>query len=153
NIFRFPDAFRFDDFAVDADTSSSALFWSFGETNGGLGTGQYLVNGKAAVNQGGQAILDDQENGNAHALTPGDAFNIRLGEETASFRDIVLSPLPEQAAYSGPTDDQVTSADMGKVIRYYVSDGVSVTYSDAFIRSVDDDFDSTAAESSAYEEV
>lgn len=146
NIFVFSDAFTFSELVFDADTQDGDLMWSFGEfsadENGGLADSQYMINGVEAVNVGDAEVLGDEANNHENAVSPG-ANQINISSDTASFRDIVLSPLPEQSAYPEPTEDQKTSAALGKVIRYYVSDGTNVAYSDAIVRTVDDAFDST----------
>jgi hypothetical protein len=139
----FSDAFQFSDYVADQDTTDTALLWSFGEFSGGLADSQYMINGVTAVNAGTAAVLADQQNDHENAVAPG-IKQINLLTDSASFRDIILSPLPDAAPYPEPTEDEETSASAGKVIRYYVSDGTNVAFNDAFINTVNDAADSTS---------
>ncbi len=143
NLFVFSDAFQFSDYVADQDTTDTALLWSFGEFSGGLADSQYMINGVTAVNAGTAAVLADQQNDHENAVAPG-IKQINLLTDSASFRDIILSPLPDAAPYPEPTEDEETSASAGKVIRYYVSDGTNVAFNDAFINTVNDAADSTS---------
>jgi len=156
NLFVFSDAFAFNDFVVDADTTVSTLMWSFGEfsadENGGLADSQYTINGKPAVNIGDAAIAADEAANHPNTKAPGSDVWINQEADTASFRDIVLSPPADSAPYPEPSADEKTSASAGKVVRYYVSDGTSVDWSDAIVRTVDDANDTSTPAGAGWEE-
>lgn len=141
NFFVFTNAFRFDDYAQDQDTTVSTLLWSFDEWDP---TPQWFtVNGKAPLHVGAAAVAaaDGGTNSGPH-LNP--ANEIRAGNQLAYFRDIILSPGTGTGPFS-PAPADLTAHAVGKSVFFYVSDQTSVASAECFVKSVDNAHDGASA--------
>ncbi|MCX7717088.1 MAG: hypothetical protein N2111_01625 [Candidatus Sumerlaeaceae bacterium] len=139
NFFVFTNAFKFDDYAQDVDTTVSTLIWSFDEGNP-TGPNWFEINGIGPVAVGDAAIAAEAAAGGVNRLNPA-GKNIRLGNTFATFRDVIFSPPPTVLPYADPVDPAKTQHATGKTVRFYVSDGTQVTSEDTIVRTVDDGFD------------
>jgi hypothetical protein len=136
NFFRFTDAFRFDDYvlATDPSTTASALLWSFDEVNLAGDPQWYTINGKDPIH----TTLAQQGTGDpADHISPGASNELRQGNEYATFRDIVFSPTPDNLPYPTPSADHSA----GKVVTFFVSDGSQVASQEIIVKTVDNTFD------------
>jgi hypothetical protein len=140
NFFIFTNAFQFDSYVSDPDSTVSSLIWSFDEGNP-VGPNWFTINDKDPVGVGAAFIAAEEGSGGASHLNPGASFDIRLGEPFASFRDVVFSPPPTVLPYPDPVNPDLTDHDFGKAVRFYVSDGTNVSSQDTLVRSEDDGFD------------
>jgi hypothetical protein len=138
NVFVFSNAFSFSDYVSDSDTPDAQLIWSFGEfdSDSGLTTPQYSINGKAPVNAGDAAIAADQIAGHPAAKAPG--ANRINDTDFATFRDVLFSPGTGSGPFPAPTPTQAAQALVGKGLRFYVADAEGgLDYEDVLIRTVD----------------
>jgi len=167
NLFVFPNAFKFDDYASDGDTTVSTLKWSFNEgdeqTTPSVITGlrMYKVNGKNALSFGSTAIASDAATSYSAHLNPALANELRVTSSTASFHNILFSPLsvyqtapttptytltgtpypnPQTNPYTAGTT--YTAAAAGKVLTFFVSDGTALDKKDIIVKTIDNTFDS-----------
>lgn len=146
NLFVFTNAFQFDNYVNDLDTTVSDLIWSFDEFS--PAQNWFQINGKGPVLLGDTAIIAEAIAGGPQHLNPGDAKNIRKGDllvpgQTpgyASFRDIVLSPAGQNPPFY-PTPTQLAEHGAGKFVRFYVSDTFNVVSTDVLVKTLDQGFD------------
>lgn len=146
NLFVFTNAFQFDNYVNDLDTTVSDLIWSFDEYS--PAANWFQINGKGPVLLGDTAIINEAIAGGPQHLNPGDAKNIRKGDllvpgQTAgyaSFRDIVLSPAGQNPPFY-PTPTQLAEHGAGKLVRFYVSDTFQVVSTDVLVKTLDQGFD------------
>lgn len=138
NFFRFTDAFRFDDYVVSTDpsTTASALLWSFDEVDvvNDPQPQWYTINGKDPVHTtiADQATSDPQDH-----VSPAAQNELRQGNEYATFRDIVFSPTPDALPYATPSADH----SIGKSVTFFVSDGTLLATQEINVSTVDNAFD------------
>ncbi len=154
NFFVFSDAFNFSDYVMDADSPDSQLTWTFAEyntTGEGLGPNQYTINGQGPTSNGEAEIAAEELAGNPKAKLPANAINT---VDSASFRDIILSPEAGTAPFAAPSAAQNIAAAAGKVVRYYVADPEgNVSFTEAIITSVDNEDDMLFADTDGYTEI
>lgn len=140
NFFIFTNAFAFDNYVSDPDTTVSDLIWSFDEGDP-VGPNWYTINDLDPVAVGDAAIAAEELAGGVNRLNPGPSADLRAADQFASFRDVIFSPPPTVLPYPDPVDPDKTDHENGKVVRFYVSDGTNVTSQDTLVKTVDDDFD------------
>lgn len=139
NFFRFTNAFRFDDYVSDADSTVSELLWSFdeGDEPSPGGTDQYFtINGNNPIHVGAVAAAGGDP---LDHLNPG-ADELRADGEWADFRDIVLSPGPGTGPFT-PSPGDLAQHDVGKVVTFWVSDGTNVTSQSIVVNICDNEND------------
>jgi hypothetical protein len=162
NYFVFTNAFRFDDYVSDTDSTVSELKWSFDEGDDDADgpppapTQWFQINGKNPIHVGSadQATFDNPTP-SLHA-NPLAANDIRLGNEYATFRDIVFTPTTDTTApWDGPVPDngaeETRHAD-GKVVTFYVSDGFNVVSNSIIVSSIDNTTTDQLSSSQGWEE-
>jgi hypothetical protein len=140
NFFVFTNAFAFDSYVSDPDSTVSSLIWSFDEGNP-IGPNWFNINDKPPVAVGAGAIAAEEAANGVNRLNPGAGFDIRLGQPFATFRDVIFSPPPTNLPYPDPNPVDAASHLAGKAVRFYVSDGTNVTSQDTLVNSEDDGFD------------
>jgi len=130
-MFVFTNAFDFDNKVNYSGTVAvTNLKWSFAEE----GTQQwYQINGIDPIAVGAVDMAAKEAAG--VPKDPG-AKNLRAAATSATFRDIVLSPV------SGTPSESYSEHAAGKVVRFYVSDGTGVAKKDIMVKSVDGGTDS-----------
>lgn len=133
NLFRFSDAFAFDDYIDnDEQTTPSVLKWCFVEDP--LTSGALEVNGIISLDP----RYEDPK-------APG-AKDLRAGNPTANFRDVGASPHSFDAAVQAGSDIYPGTPLVDELITLYVSESVeNKSDSDTIIvKSVDGDIDHLA---------
>lgn len=140
NFFVFTNAFAFDTYVSDPDSTVSSLIWSFDEGNP-TGPNWFTINGLPPVAVGDAAIAAEEVAGGVNRINPGPGFNIRSGNVFATFRDVIFSPPPTVLPYPDPVNPDKAAHQAGKVVRFYVSDGTQVASQDTLVKTVDDTFD------------
>lgn len=149
NFFVFTNAFKFDDYASDADTTVSSLVWSFDEgdhstSDTALQTANYFqINGKNGMHIGDAAIAsNDGATTNAAHIAPPGANELRSGNVWASFRDIVFSPGAGTLPFPTPSPAGTVAAHaQGKLVYFYASDGTNVTKKAITVKTIDNTSD------------
>lgn len=151
NFFVFTNAFKFDDYARDPDTTVSILQWSFdeddapaGDTQGPL-TQYFQVNGKNPVHVGAAELANDVSTTYASHVSPPTESELRSANRWASLRDIVFSPPLDSPPFPPPpgnfTTGTVNAHALGKMLRFYASDGVDVAHQDMLLKTIDNTSD------------
>jgi hypothetical protein len=115
NLFVFSDALDLDEYVQDADTSVSSLKWSFIQSAGPT----IEINGIG-------------ENTSGNIREPG-AFDIRLGNPTASIRNVTYSPTANPLPHATPA-----TAPEDSTIELIVSDSTNTGSQTVIITSIDD---------------
>jgi hypothetical protein len=142
NLFVFTNAFKFDDYVSDQDTTPvSSLLWTFDEGDPATpSSGWYTINGKSPVHVGTAAQAGDANTATPAGHTTGvsPTNELRSADAFATFRDVVFSPTSGSAPYPDPSEDHSA----GKVITFYVSDGTQAASKDIIVNTVDNGFDS-----------
>ncbi|MEI7634232.1 MAG: hypothetical protein WCK47_08135 [bacterium] len=146
NFFIYSNAFKFDFYVKDNDTSLSALIWSFDEATFPGESPEvpwFNINGIGAVLLGDAAIAADAAAGYPAHLNPS-GKNIRSGNTFASFRDIVFSPASGSPPFPPPTEPAKSRHAVGKVVYFYVSDGTpgNTQRKATIVKSTDNTYDS-----------
>jgi len=161
NFFVFTNAFKFDSYVSDADTTVSDLVWSFDEKDhptsdtSAQTTKYFQVNGHDGMHIGDSAIATaDGSSSNTLHATPPTANELRQvangGDNNAagwaSLRDIVFSPTAGVFPFIGtrPTDQPVGTVAAhatGKLVRFYASDGTNVATKDILVKTTDNTSD------------
>jgi len=140
NYFVFTNAFQFDKYASDGDTTVSSLLWTFDERSvTGLTDQQWFrINGKDPIHVGDAAMVADSPTPSAAHQNP-TSNELRGVSAYASFRDIIFSPgtSAPPPAFSAPVDPAKANHAAGKSIRFYVSDGTNVATNDIIVNTVD----------------
>jgi hypothetical protein len=142
NFFVFTNAFEFDKYVQDADTTVSALMWSFDEHSGPLPPDLqwYRINGMDPVHVGDAAMGEDDVTTHPDHLRPDLAGkDLRSVSPYLTFRDIVFSPgtgVPPPP-FGEPTEPAKSDHAAGKKIRLYVSDGSSTASTEIRICTID----------------
>jgi hypothetical protein len=128
NFFRFTDAFAFDDYVTDQDsTPSTHLKWCFIEGTSGV----LEINEKPELDIGSEDPKD-----------PPAGKDVRDGNATASFRDIGASPKSYDAAVLAGTDVYPGSPLCDQLITFWVSDEANNADSQTiYVKSIDGDVD------------
>jgi len=139
NFFVFTNAFNFDNYVSDLDTSKASLQWSFdeGDDNVAPNTRWFAINGKQAVHLGTAEIASS---GNTGHNPPAPANELRSVSQFASFRDIVFSP-SGSGPFPAPTDPEKADHAAGKVVTFYVSDGTTVASKSILVATRDNQMD------------
>ena len=147
NYFVFTNAFEFDKYVADGDSTISELMWTFDEhsmSGEPTDTPWFSINGKGAVHVGDTAMAADSPTPTTEHQTPTATYELRKGVSAyASFRDIVFSPgtgVPPPA-FPDPTEPAETNHATGKVVRFYVSDGTNVASKEIIVNTVDNGWD------------
>jgi len=140
NYFVFTNAFLFDSYASDADTTVSSLLWSFDQDTAtpAAPATWYTVNGKNPIYNTTAGQAGDPA-GTAHLL-PG-ASDLRSVSAYASFRDVVYSPGSGPLTASFPNSNQVNSHAAGRLLTFWASDQQNVTSDTVLVKTVDGAFD------------
>lgn len=166
NLFVFPNAFKFDDYVSDADTTLSLLKWSFDEgdelttpTPVIVGTRWFKINGKQSLHLGSANIAaTDGATSDAPHLNPLVANELRATSNTASFHNFLFSPssvyqaspttptytltgtpYPAPSVQTSPTTASHAAA--GKVVTFYVSDGSALDKKNIIVKTIDNSTD------------
>lgn len=140
-MFVFTNAFDFDTKVLykGAAANVADLNWSFAEFNDpDNSTHQWFtINSVDPIAVGDSAVVAAE-----NAKTPNNpgVKDIRAAGTGATFRDVVLSP----ASGDAPTPEQLSQHALGKIVRFYVSDGAGVAKKDVLVKSVDGAYDETS---------
>jgi len=144
NYFVFTNAFEFDNYASDGDTTVSDLLWTFDEHSfvGEADTQWFSINGQAPVHVGDTAMAADSPTPTAEHVNPS-SNELRGVSAYASFRDVVFSPgtSAPPPAFPAPADPAKSNHEAGKLIRFYVSDGTNVASKEILVNTVDNGYD------------
>lgn len=148
NYFVYTNAFKFDRFVKESDTTVSDLIWSFDESSfpgENPDIQWFMINAKDLVLLGDVAIAADALTSYSAHINPS-GKNIRQGAEYATFRDVVFSPGwgPLTHPFPPPTDPDKTRHAIGKVVYFYVSNGHAggVARTATVVKSTDNTSDS-----------
>jgi len=161
NFFVFTNAFKFDTYVTDTDTTVSDLVWSFDEKDhptsdtSAQTTPYFQVNGHNGMHIGDSSIAtNDGTTTNALHVAPPGANELRQvvngGSNNAagwaSLRDIVFSPTAGAFPFIGtrPSDQPigtVAAHATGKFVRFFASDGTNVTTKDILVKTIDNTTD------------
>jgi hypothetical protein len=138
NYFVFTNAYLFDSYVTDTDSTVSTLLWSFDEESAPVGPANrwYTVNGKNSIYNTNAGAAGDPA-GTAHVL-PLVANELRAASPYASFRDVIYSPGSGPLVASFPDSNQVNSHAAGRLLTFWVSDTQNVTSDTALVKSLDD---------------
>jgi hypothetical protein len=145
NYFVYTNAFEFDKYVSDGDSTISALMWTFDEhsmSGEPTDTPWFSINGQSAVHVGDSAMAADSPTPTTEHQNPS-INELRGVSAYASFRDIVFSPgtgVPPPA-FPDPTEPAKTNHDTGKVVRFYVSDGTNVASKEIIVNTIDNGWD------------
>jgi hypothetical protein len=147
NWFVFTNAFKFDDYAEDPEgMPKDQLAWSFDELELGASTAPWFqVNGIGPIHVGSQMAVDETTNDAAHVAPTADLRNV---SEYASFRDIVLSPLPTEGPFSDSSEAALHG--VGRDVRFLVSDGELATRANEILVKTLDDGNDLASAAAAF---
>jgi hypothetical protein len=131
-MFRFSNAFKFDDYVTDNDsTPSTDLKWCFIEQ----------VSGYLAIND--KLELDT---GSEDPYAPPGAKELRAGNEYASFRDIMASPPSFDAAVQSGTEKYPGAPLCDQFVTFWVVDQDSNADSKTiYVKSIDCEVDALSA--------
>jgi len=150
NFFVFSNAFKFSTYVTPGLGSQfSDLVWTFGEfdylSGANPATPHYTINGVTRANDNSTSIAQDQGNNNARAKNATYKINgptAGVGNDFASFRDIVFSPTTGTTPFPSPSPAAATQAGAGKLVKFYVSDNNGYLVSkDIVVSSVDGSID------------
>jgi len=156
NYFVFTNAFKFDDYAQDSDTTVSSLLWTFdegsepGAISSAPAVNYYRVNSKLAVHARDLDAAGDTSVTLAH-VNPATANELRQaansGSPYASFRDIVLTPGtgPLLAGFPTPSGITKTNHQTGKVVTFWASDGTNAASDSILVKTIDNTTDFASA--------
>jgi hypothetical protein len=122
NFFVFSNAFVFDSYVTDVDTTPDLLKWSFAKT------------GQTPATPAETIVINnlDVETADLTFLNP--THNIRTGNPAATFRNDTLSPRSGTIPYPAPSADQLL---VNVHLALYVSDGINKDSQEITVYSMD----------------
>ncbi len=115
NFFRFTNAFLFDDYIASAGVPKENIKWSF---------------------MGGNGTIEINDLGPETTNNVNPTNDLRAASNTASFRNISLSPKPDQPAYANPASSSYTTQ-----VTFYASDGTDVADQEINVYTKDNEGD------------